>query len=250
MKILITNDDGIQSPGLLNLRDVLSREHEVWVVAPDGDRSGFSQSITLREPVKITEQGPGMYSCSGTPVDCVVYGQGGFLKENFDVILSGINIGPNLGTDILYSGTAAAARQGALKNIPSIALSLNQFEPPFDFNPVSEFVLSQLEKLVSLWDDSCFFNMNFPPVMDENSEMKWCWPTRRVYHDEVVQFQAPREKGTYCFLKGNLVHTEEETGSDAQAVFSGHVAISAICLSPSIVSHIGNVPEKEGSVCR
>jgi len=249
MKILITNDDGIESPGLLNLKEVLSRIHDVWVLAPDGDRSGYSHSITLREPVKIVEKGSGMYSCSGTPVDCVVYGQGGFLGETFDVILSGINIGPNLGTDILYSGTAAAARQGALKKVPSIALSLNQFDPPFDFTPVSEFVLNELEKLVSLWDDSCFFNMNFPRIMNEHSVMKWCWPAHRQYKDEVVQFQSPRNHGTYCFLKGNLVDTKEGKGSDAQAVFSGHIAISAISLSPSIVPHIGQVPEKERSAC-
>jgi 5'-nucleotidase len=250
MKILITNDDGIMSPGLLSLRDVLSSKHDVWVMAPDGDRSGFSHSITLREPVKILEQESRMYSCSGTPVDCVVYGIGGFLKETFDVILSGINIGPNLGTDILYSGTAAAARQGALKKVPSIALSLNQFLPPFDFTPISEFVLANLEYLVSQWDESCFLNMNFPQDTTENCSIKWCHTSKRLYKDEIVQFKSPRNSGYYCFLKGSLINTEEEEGSDAEAVFSGHIGVSAICLSPSIVSHIGEVPEKAGTVCR
>jgi broad specificity polyphosphatase/5'/3'-nucleotidase SurE len=92
-------------------------------------------------------------------------------------------------------------------------------------------------------------NMNFPDKMVENSEMKWCWPAKRIYRDEIVQFQPPREKGTFCFLKGCLIQSEEEEGSDALAVHSGFVSISAISLSPSIVPHIGSVNEKAGSVC-
>jgi 5'-nucleotidase len=249
MKILITNDDGIQSPGILSLRDILSRDHDVWVMAPDGDRSGYSHSITLKEPVKIKQKEPRLFSCSGTPVDCIVYGQGGYLEEEFDVILSGINIGPNMGTDILYSGTAAAARQGALKNTPSIAISMNKFVPPFDFDSISEYISTSLEKLVSLWEEGCFLNMNFPEKMDVTSEMKWCRPARRIYKDEVVMFQSPRDEGTYCFLKGNLIQSENEEGSDVKAVQSGHVSISAISLAPSIVPHIGKLSEKAGSVC-
>lgn len=251
MKILITNDDGIQSPGILSLREVLSRKHDVWVMAPDGDRSGYSQSITLRDPVKIVKIEEKMYSCSGTPVDCVVYGYSNFLARDFDLVLSGINIGPNLGTDILYSGTAAAARQGALKNLPSIALSLSQFEGPFNFDVISEYLMERLENLVSIWDKSCFLNMNFPPEMEKNTEMKWSTPAVRTYRDEVVQFPAPRDPdSTYCLLKGNLIHSEEEEGTDVMAVHSGYVAISAIRLSPSIVPHIGIIPEKEGICCR
>ncbi|MDC7232088.1 MAG: 5'/3'-nucleotidase SurE [Spirochaetales bacterium] len=250
MKILITNDDGIQSPGIQSLRKVLSSKHDVWLMAPDGDRSGFSQSITLRDPVKIVKLDNQIYSCSGTPVDCVVYGYSNFLDKDFDLILSGINIGPNLGTDILYSGTAAAARQGALKGVPSIALSLNQFKGPFHFDLISEYLMDRLENLVSLWDDSCFLNMNFPETMDMNTEMKWCWPAVRTYRDEIVQFQAPREPDTaYCMLKGNLIASDESDGSDVLAVHSGHVSISAIRLAPAVVPHIGTIPEKEGICC-
>ena len=195
MRILITNDDGIQSPGLQSLVERLSGTHEVWVMAPDGDRSGYSHSITLKDPVKITRKGERMFSCSGTPVDCVVYAEGGYLDVEFDLILSGINIGPNLGTDLLYSGTAAAARQGALKGSPSIALSLNQFEPPYDFNVISKYLLERLENLVSHWDERCFLNMNFPEGMKEDAPLLWCRPARRIYHDEILRVPSPERRG-------------------------------------------------------
>ena len=247
MRILITNDDGIQSPGLESLVEVLSQEHEVWVMAPDGDRSGFSHSITLKDPVKISRRGERMYSCSGTPVDCVVYAEGGYLDVEFDLILSGVNIGPNLGTDLLYSGTAAAARQGALKGIPAIALSLNQFEPPYDFATISEYLLAQLENLVSHWDERCFLNMNFPAGMKKDAPLQWTFPARRIYHDEILRIPSPREKGTdWCLMKGSLIRQEEEDGSDVKAVHSGAVSISAIQLSPSALSRSGRLPEEAG----
>ncbi|MDC7239167.1 MAG: 5'/3'-nucleotidase SurE, partial [Spirochaetales bacterium] len=156
-----------------------------------------------------------------------------------------------LGTDILYSGTASAARQGALKNLPSIALSLNQFEGDFAFDTISEYLAERLEYLVSLWDNSCFLNMNFPSDMKADAELQWCRPAFRDYRDEVVQVSAPRDdSSTYCFLKGNLVQSEEEEGTDVQAVLSGHAAISAVRVAPSIVSHIGKVPEKAGNCSR
>jgi len=245
MKILITNDDGIHSPGLHDLKEVLSREHEVWVVAPDGDRSGTSQSITLRDPVKMIQVEDRLWSCSGTPTDCVVFGTGGFLPVEFDLVVSGINIGPNLGTDLLYSGTAAAARQAALHNFPAIAVSLDKFHPPFHFRDVSEFVLDHLEELSSLREDNCFFNMNFPGELDEDAHMEWTWPAKRTYHDEVVRFDAPRG-GTFCFLKGNLVTSQDEEGSDVLAVKRGNISISSVSLAPTIVPHVGKIPENAG----
>lgn len=247
MRILITNDDGIQSPGLQSLVETLSGPHEVWVMAPDGDRSGYSHSITLKDPVKISRKGERMYSCSGTPVDCVVYAEGGYLDVEFDLILSGINIGPNLGTDLLYSGTAAAARQGALKGVPSIALSLNKFEPPYDFNLISEYILSRLENLVSHWDERCFLNMNFPAGMIKDAPLLWTFPARRIYHDDILRVPSPREEGTdWCLMKGSLLRQEEEEGSDVKAVLSGSVSLSAIQLAPSALSRSGRLPEEAG----
>ncbi|TFG60697.1 MAG: 5'/3'-nucleotidase SurE, partial [Spirochaetales bacterium] len=106
MKILLTNDDGIQSPGLGALEDRLSSDHEIWVLAPDNERSGSSHAITLKGAVRMRNLSPRHISCNGTPADCVLYGLLGVLPERPDIVLSGINIGHNLGTDIVYSGTA------------------------------------------------------------------------------------------------------------------------------------------------
>ena len=246
MKILITNDDGINSPGLQNLKATLSKDHDIWVIAPGGDRSGVSQSITLRDPVKIVQEGEQSWSCSGSPTDCVVYGTGGFIPGDIDLVLSGINLGPNLGTDLLYSGTAAAARQAALHGSPAIAVSLNKFQPPFNFQDVSDFVAEQLDSLVSLWEENCFFNMNFPAEMDVDSHLEWTWPAKRVYNDEVVKFEHPRGDGTYCFLKGSIISSQDDEGSDVLAVKRGNISISAISVCPSHVPHIGKIPEGAG----
>ena len=249
MKILITNDDGVNSPGLQNLRDVLSKDHDVWVLAPSGDRSGVSQSITLRDPVKILRIEDQVWSCSGTPTDCVVYGTGGFFSVEFDMVISGINIGPNLGTDLLYSGTAAAARQASLHDYPAIAVSLDQFDPPYNFQEISLFIAEKIESLHERWEENIFYNINFPPDLDVDAKLEWTWPAKRLYHDEIIKMDSPREDGTFCFLKGGLMTCRDEEGSDVLAVKRGNISISAVCIAPTVASHFGKIPEKAG-FCR
>ena len=110
MRILLTNDDGIGAAGLAALEAAFGSRHEVWVVAPDGERSGTSHAIHLQGPVRIRHEGERRFSCSGTPADCVFLGLRGDFLPSIDAVLSGINHGPNLGTDVVYSGTCAAAR--------------------------------------------------------------------------------------------------------------------------------------------
>jgi 5'-nucleotidase len=127
MNILLTNDDGISSPGLLLLAEALRKNspHRIFVLAPDTDRSGYSHSIRfLWDPIKIASRGPDTWACSGSPADCVIMAMMGALPFKPDLVLSGINRGANLGTDLIDSGTAAAARQAGLGNIPGIAFSL------------------------------------------------------------------------------------------------------------------------------
>ena len=131
MNILVTNDDGIAAEGLEALINELKGLcnaqnkplHTITVIAPDTERSGVSHAMTLRHPTKVRRLNEGLYTCSGTPADCVIVAGLGIVKEKIDLVVSGINRGPNLGTDIVYSGTCAAARQAALVGIPSIAVS-------------------------------------------------------------------------------------------------------------------------------
>ena len=129
MRILISNDDGYQSPGLLRLAAALSELAEITVVAPDRDRSGASNSLSLKNPLYVARHENGFYSVEGTPTDCVHVAITGLLEQEPDMVVSGINHGPNLGDDVIYSGTVAAAMQGRFLGLPAIAISQAAYQP-------------------------------------------------------------------------------------------------------------------------
>lgn len=124
MKILISNDDGVHAPGLTHLANALSKIADITVVAPDRNRSGVSNSLTLEHPLRVVTTANGYFSVNGTPTDCVHLAVTGLLKELPDMVVSGINEGSNLSDDVLYSGTVAAATEGRFLGLPSIAVSL------------------------------------------------------------------------------------------------------------------------------
>ncbi len=231
MKILLTNDDGFDSPGLQLLKKTLERKHDIWVIAPDGNRSGSSHSITINGPTKLKTKGKQEFTCSGTPVDCVILGLNGIIRENIDLVISGINLGPNLGTDIVYSGTAAAARQAALMNKPGMALSLGTYTPPFNLDYPVSFISKNLELINSLWSDNHFLNINFPNNHSSESKPRLTFPTRRIYRDEIIHFEAP-DGATYCFLGGETPGSNMEEGSDYQIIKMGDISLSPILIHP------------------
>lgn len=233
MKILLTNDDGVQVEVLKLLADALGGDHEVRVIAPDGNRSGQSMAITLHDHLKVKELKKNWYSCSGTPTDCVLLASLGALGEKPDLILSGINYGPNLGTDILYSGTAAAAREGAIKGIPSMALSLNQLKGPWKFEPLVDFVVKQLDFLCTLWKPGYFLNINFPEKLNESYELLLTKPCHREYKDDYKVFQPPKGPA-YYFPYGFIDTANAQEGSDLQAVLQGNISISPISTDPML----------------
>ena len=228
MKILLTNDDGFYSPGIECLRRGFSG-NEVWTMAPDGDRSGKSHSITLKQPVKVSQIDERGYVCSGSPADCVMYSLLGALSVKPDLIISGINLGPNLGTDIVYSGTAAAARQGALSGIPSFAISSVNMDPKQDFTPYISFIEENLEILLSLWSEDFFININFPKQIV--GEVAITRPARRIYKDKLDSYISQRGDRFY-FLSGELSMAEYESSTDWKAVNEGKISISPIFLHP------------------
>ena len=129
MRILVSNDDGYQAPGLLRLVAALSELADITVVAPDRDRSGASNSLSLKHPLYVTRHDNGFYSVEGTPTDCVHVAITGLLEQEPDMVVSGINNGPNMGDDVIYSGTVAAAMEGRFLGLPSIAISQASFHP-------------------------------------------------------------------------------------------------------------------------
>lgn len=129
MRILVSNDDGYQAPGLLRLVAALSELADITVVAPDRDRSGASNSLSLKNPLYVTRHDNGFYSVEGTPTDCVHVAITGLLEQEPDMVVSGINNGPNMGDDVIYSGTVAAAMEGRFLGLSSIAISQASFHP-------------------------------------------------------------------------------------------------------------------------
>ncbi len=235
MNILLTNDDGIDSYGLKFLAQKLREKHEVWIVAPDSEKSGSSHSITLFEPVKVNKIDDRNFVCWGTPADCVLIGLIGLIEKKIDVVISGFNMNPNLGTDIIYSGTAAAARQGALLGKPSFAVSLNSTEDFSGFEYPSEFILKNLELFLNLWSEDHFLNINFPDNLRDGFEgvnVSITFPTLRIYDNEIVKYYAPNGN-LYCFLGGDKPGSKNEVGSDSYAFSNGEISISPIFIHPT-----------------
>jgi 5'-nucleotidase len=231
MRILLTNDDGVASPGLRLLERALAPEHEVWVVAPDSNRSGSSHSITLGTPSRFRRTGEREFTCWGTPADCVVVALMGLVPAPPALVLSGINLGPNLGTDILYSGTAAAARQAAFMGCPAVACSLAAYQPPYHLDFAAGFLAGNLSAFVGLWAEDHFLNVNFPNL-PSSRRVEVTFPARRVYKDTLVRFEAPNGD-LYCFLGGQRPEAREEPGTDYRAIQQGAVSLSPILIHPA-----------------
>ena len=231
MRILLTNDDGIASEGIQSLVRALCVAHEVWVVAPEAEKSGGSHSITLRDTLRVRRVAERQFSCRGTPADCVMIALLGLVPRGVDLVISGINHGPNLGTDILYSGTAAAARQGALMGVPSAALSAGAYAPPFDFDGGADFASRNLDAFRALGTDDHFLNVNFPATGTLGAETVITFPSRRIYRLKLSTYRAP-DGDSYCFVSGPTPDAHPEEGSDSMVVSQGRISISPVHAHP------------------
>jgi len=231
LNILLTNDDGIESPGLRTLQKALDAEHEVWVVAPESDRSASSHSITLGNPARFRRIAEREYSCAGTPVDCVIHACLGLVPASIDFVIAGINLGPNLGTDIVYSGTAAAARQGSFMEKPALACSIDAYKPPYHLEFAVAFMRRNLTLFRKLLSEDHFLNINFPNSR-EAAEPVITVPTRRIYKDELVGFTSP-DGDRYSFISGQVPDGVREEGSDFWAVEKGFISLSPIVIHPA-----------------
>lgn len=162
MIVLITNDDGFKSEGIKLLKDAaLEFAKEVWIVAPDTDRSGTARAVTLK-PISITQHAEKEFSVSGTPAECVIFALDKIMNKKPDLVLSGINLGSNVGDDILYSGTIGAAMEGAARSIPSIAFS-QMYNNKIDWYNARTFTLKIITKLLAIkWPKNVVMNVNFP----------------------------------------------------------------------------------------
>jgi 5'-nucleotidase len=164
MHILITNDDGYLAPGIKALAQELARVADISVVAPERNRSGASNSLTLMRPLRVEQSADGSYYLDGTPTDCVHLALSGLLDNQPDMVVSGINAGPNLGDDVLYSGTVAAAMEGRYLGLPAIAVSLVG-KPAINFQTAAQITRRVVERLTqSPLPDDTLLNLNVPDL--------------------------------------------------------------------------------------
>ncbi len=227
MNILITNDDGIYSPGIAALAKIALRFGTVRVVAPDVEQSSMGHAITHSRPLSIksspiTFENIDAHRVNGTPADCVALGL--HLYPDTQVVLSGINMGPNLGNSMWHSGTLAAAKQAVLLGVRGIALSTPVGKTEPDFEALDTYVEEVLETLLQD-DEPGLYNVNFPP---EPKAIRWTRQSVRLYDGHVVPGIDPMERKHYWITVSALEAAEE--GTDRWAVENDYVSITPLRL--------------------
>ena len=233
MKILVVNDDGIASKGLLALYQAMKEFGKVTVVAPDCEQSASSHCITIDSPIRVKDHifsdGVIGYAVGGTPADCTKIAFKKLLSEPPDIVVSGINQGANLGLSIIYSGTVSAATEGCILGVPSIAISLASFAPGGDFT-LSQQIAKKLVKFVfeAGLPEDILLNVNVPPI--PKSEMKGIKITTQSKSRFVEYFEHrkdPQDR-SYYWLSGNVLESSYEKQLDDCVVRDGYVSVTPL----------------------
>lgn len=235
MRLLLTNDDGILAQGLECLRAAAESLGEVTVVAPDREQSATSHSLTLHHPLRPIRRGEHRWQVDGTPTDCVMLAIEALMPERPDFVLSGINHGQNMGEDVLYSGTVAAAMEGLALGVPSIAISFAGGDLRADVSQLHEQVkvltplLKHLTSLAKFPRDT-LFNVNLPPVpAGEVKGVKLTRLGRRVYSESVAPMKDPWGRQIY-WIGGGEISWTGEPDSDFRAIEDGFVSVTPLHL--------------------
>lgn len=236
-RILVTNDDGIYSEGLRKLASALKQLGEVLIVAPDREQSAASHALTLNRPLRLQQLEENEWIVDGTPTDCVNLGVLKLMDTRRpDIIVSGINFGPNLGDDVTYSGTISAAFEGSLLHIPSLAFS-TLVGKNFSFDRCAAFASRLVQNLLEKpLDPRIILNVNFP--IGEFAGVRVTKLGRRIYTEGIVERRDPRGRFYYWIGGGEATwHPEAET--DFEAVDTGYVSITPLHLD---LTHHASIP--------
>jgi 5'-nucleotidase len=229
MRILCSNDDGVAAEGLAILVEVCGRIGDVTCVAPDREQSATSHSLTLARPLRPVRRGERTWQVDGTPTDSVLLGLGALTTERPDFVVSGINHGPNMGEDVLYSGTVAAAMEGLAFGIPGIAVSFAGFEPPLirTYQGVVERLLRQLMDVERFPADT-LLNVNLPPrPAGEVRGVRVTTLGKRVYEESLTKMKDPWGREIWWIGGGQLSWSGRED-SDFQAVEDGYISVTPL----------------------
>ncbi|NQV54952.1 MAG: 5'/3'-nucleotidase SurE [Rhodospirillales bacterium] len=238
-RILLSNDDGFGAPGLKRLEKITkAMGAEVWIVAPEAEQSGAGHSLTLRRPLRIRKVAARRFAVDGTPTDCVLLAVNRIMRDcRPDLVLSGINRGSNLGEDMTYSGTIAAAMEATLLGIPAIALSQRVADMAASASKRAEFSSSDgyaaeviREVTGAGWSKDVFINVNFPAV--PKSQVKGIEITRegrRKVGDEILEGRDPRDD-EYFWIGNQKISTIYPDGTDLAAIHAGKISVTPLSM--------------------
>lgn len=245
MKILIANDDGIHAAGIKALAKELKDKHELLLIAPDAERSGASHSITLTMPLRLRKvcleglEDVDCYSINGSPADCVIFGIS-VLDAKPDLVISGINHGFNLGTDVHYSGTVAAATEGALLGIPSMAVSTEGD----DFAAAARVAAELIDKFIA--SGSMLFNVNVPVLpYDEIKGIKYTKHSQRVFSAPFVKRVDPRNREYYWWPGRMDYDGDPQADNDERWCEDGYVTVTPLLLNSSDEALISKLTKED-----
>jgi len=229
-KILITNDDGINAPGLSVLIEVMKELGDVTVVASENSMSGMGHAVTISSPLRLeqvqTNNGYEEYKCNGTPADCVKLGEQLILKQKPDLLVSGVNHGSNASINIIYSGTMAAVLEGAICGFPSIGFSLMDYNLNADFSASKKYIKLIAQKVLAqgLPKGVCL-NVNFPAVNGNQIKgIKVCRQAKARWAEEFDERKDPRNKD-YFWMTGNFQKQETAEDTDIYALENNYVSV-------------------------
>lgn len=250
MRILVTNDDGLYAPGLAHLVNVARAFGEVKVSAPDRQRSACGHGMTMYEPLRVKEtelEGLEAYEVSGLPVDCVNVGMHLGWPDGCDLLLSGINNGPNLGFDVTYSGTVAGAMEGTINDIFSIAFSMAIFasDAPYHFETGARWIKENLNWMLSLpRKPLTLLNVNIPAIEFIELRGNRIVPTgKRVYEERVEERGDPFGRPYYWQGGVVVMNPQEQPDTDVEAVSEGFVSVTPITLDWTDYDHLKTLNE-------
>lgn len=228
--ILVTNDDGIMAPGIMNLVEAVKDLGKIVVVAPDKPQSGMGHAITIGQPLRLSKVNVfgdiEAYSCTGTPVDCVKLAVDKVLHRKPDLCLSGINHGANHSINVIYSGTMSAAVEAAIESIPSAGFSLLDYRIEADFSGSRKYARKIVEEMLSTpLDKHTIFNVNIPALPpDDLKGLKICRQAYAKYEEDFIERLDPHGR-TYYWLTGEFVNFDKGTDTDVWALANGYVSV-------------------------
>lgn len=229
MRILVSNDDGILAQGLGVLAEACATVGQVTVVAPDREQSGTSHSLTLHRPLRATRREDGAYQVDGTPTDCVLLALGALCPEKPDFVFSGVNHGPNMGEDVLYSGTVAAAMEGLAAGIPSVAVSFGSFDVAH-LESHRDGLARLVREITAVpgFPRDTLLNVNLPAVPgDAVKGVKVTNLGSRVFHEEIARMKDPWGRDIFWIGGGHVTWSGGED-SDFRAVRDGYISVTPL----------------------